>query len=181
MEVMRWIESLTRALRPGASGSWRAYEQMRQIVLDLAREEHRANLAPVGQNLLAVLVEMTAAKNHRTTLACVADGTTSLYLSSGGGVIGASEIPTVRVLALELLEIAAGASRLDQDRWARVRKRSRDTRFDFVTTDGVVTGWGDMAHPMEESAFLRLVYVCAQKVITEIRVSQPTKATPTDR
>ncbi len=169
---MPWLNALKRSVRVGASRPSRAYAQLRQTILDLPGSDHGARLTPIGDDLLAILVEMPVAKRHRSTLVCVCDGATSLYLSSGGGFIGVGEVPTVRTLAHELLEIAANASRSDQDHWTQRGKPSRDTRFDFVTTTGVVTGWGDMTRRVEENAFLRVVDVGAQKVITEIRVSQ---------
>ena len=174
---MRLLESLNRILRSGSPHDVLAYAHQRQVALDLSRPDRPTNLAPIGQNLLAVLVEISVDGRHRSTLVCVSDGTTSLYHSKGAPVIRAGEIPTVRTLARELLEIAAGASRHDQDQWSRIRRKRLDTRFDFVTTEGVVTGYGDMDRPTEETAFLRLVHVCAQKVITEIRVTGTRRTT----
>jgi len=168
-----WLEALKRLARPSGSRPSSVYAEMRRAMLDLAQDDRAHTLAPVGHTLLAVLIEIPVEGNRRSTLVCVCDGTTSLYHSKGTGVIRAGEIPTVRTLARELLEIAAGASRHDQQRWSPVRRKRLDTRFDFVTTEGVATGYGDMARTTEETAFLRLVHVCAQKVITEIRVSRP--------
>ena len=177
MNGTRWINALRRFVPLSTPNRSPVYTEMRRAMLDLAHPDRPTNLAPIGQNLLAVLVEIPGDGRHRSTLVCVSDGTTSLYHSKGAPVIRAGEIPTVRTLARELLEIAAGASRHDQDQWSRIRRKRLDTRFDFVTTEGVVTGYGDMDRPTEETAFLRLVHVCAQKVITEIRVTGTRRTT----
>jgi len=177
---MPWLEVLKRLARPGGSQPPSVYAGLRQQLLELPTSEHRARFTPVGDDLLAVLVELPVAKRHRATLVCVCDGTTSLYLSNGGGFIGVGEIPTVRTLARELLDVATNITASDRSQWEGRPSRTRNTRFDFVTTDGVVTGWADMERQLEESAFLRFVYVCAQKVITEIRVTQSAQ-TPAGR
>lgn len=174
---MHLLTTLIRLVRPGTS---RAYAGLRQRALGLPGSAHAHQMTPVGDDLLALVVELPVGRGDRCTLACVCDGSTSLYLSNGGGFIGAREAPSVREVARELLEIAATMSAADRSQWARSGRPKRDVRFDFVTKSGVITAWADMDRPTDQSALLRVVHVHAQRVITEIRVAQSERpAAPT--
>lgn len=171
---MPLLTTLMRLVRPGTS---RVYAGLRQQALGLPGSAHAHRMTPVGDDLLALLVESPVGHGDRATLACVCDGTTSLYRSNGGGFIGAGEVPSVREVARELLEIAATMSASDRSRWARSGRPKRDVRFDFVTTSGVATAWADMDRPTDRTALLRVVHVHAQRVITEIRVAESERPT----
>jgi hypothetical protein len=79
------------------------YAQLRQRVLDLTPDElgEDSGEAP----LLALLME-TGYPEAVATLVAVADGTTSLYFSNGGGMIGAGEHAPVAEANRRFLETA---------------------------------------------------------------------------
>ena len=62
--------------------------------------------AAAGAAVLALLME-TAYPEAVATLVGLADGTTSMYFSNGGGVIGAGAHPQVAAATREWLELAA--------------------------------------------------------------------------
>jgi hypothetical protein len=64
------------------------YAAMRQIVLSLDPAEHALQPTTELPNVYAAIFDVGLA-GGAVTIACVADGTTSMYTSSGGGVIGA--------------------------------------------------------------------------------------------
>ncbi len=64
--------------------------------------------SPELPHVWAALMEWWLA-DFAVTLVCVADGTTSLYLSTGGGVIGAGNHPTVARAARNFLIAAESA------------------------------------------------------------------------
>ena len=78
------------------------YTDLRQHVLSLTSDQLgiKDDNAP-----LAVLME-TGYPEAVATLVAVADGSSSLYFSDGGGIIGAGEHQRVRDQALELIKIA---------------------------------------------------------------------------
>lgn len=73
----------------GAAGADRSvYGGMRRLVLGLKPES--LGLAPTAElpNVYAAIFDVAMAHGS-VTVACVVDGSTSLYTSSGGGIIGA--------------------------------------------------------------------------------------------
>lgn len=77
------------------------------------------------------------------TLVCFADGSTSLYFSSGGGMIGAGERPPVRAAAAEFLQAAERAlSEFAPSNVAPLPAPGR-VRFYLRTSDGLMTQEAD--------------------------------------
>jgi hypothetical protein len=80
------------------------YARLRQMVLDLD---------PVGAGMIRTpdlprvwgAVMDTGYPNGTATVVCLSDGTTSLYTSGGGGIIGAGTHETVAVAARHLLKV----------------------------------------------------------------------------
>ena len=81
------------------------YIGLRQQILEL--EPAEAGLRPTVTlpHVWGVVME-TGHDPGVSTLVALADGTTSLYLSSGGGVIGAGQHPHIAAATLELLRVA---------------------------------------------------------------------------
>lgn len=77
------------------------YQGLRGQVLELTLEQLGDTYA--GEPILALLME-TGYPEAVATLVAVVDGTTSLYFSNGGGIIGAGEHPTVADVSRRWLE-----------------------------------------------------------------------------
>src|SRR5215210_2744937 len=92
--------------REGGSGS--RYSELRSQVLHI----DPATLAiPDGDWMGAsVAVMEMALRGGTASLVAVADGTVSLYMSTGGGTIGGGERPVVREAAKRFLRAAAEAA-----------------------------------------------------------------------
>jgi hypothetical protein len=111
------------------------------------------------QPVLAVLIE-TGYPEAVATLVAVADGSSSLYFSNGGGIIGAGEYKQVHNSSLALVKVAAK----NQDKLSLTKiypvPKSGYTRFYLVTTSGVFTeevledDLGNERHPLS-SLFLQ--------------------------
>src|SRR5262245_49601677 len=82
-----------------------AARALRDQALSITASE--ADLAPTRElpNVFGILME-TGYPEAVASLVAFAEGTTSLYFSSGGGIIGAGEHETVRNRSLLLLETA---------------------------------------------------------------------------
>jgi hypothetical protein len=92
------------------------YDDLRGRVLALDPAE--AGLAPSARHprVYGGLLE-TGLGTGTFTLVCLADGTTSLYLSSGGGTIGGGEHPPVAAATLAFLDaLEAGLDGFGADR-----------------------------------------------------------------
>ena len=80
------------------------YLDLRNQVLSLKLDNIPSLLGPTSQ-IISVLTE-TGHEQGVVTLATVADGTTSLYFSNGGGMIGIGEHEEPRKVSLEFLALA---------------------------------------------------------------------------
>ena len=78
------------------------YDGLRRQVLELTPEQ----LGVADAEILALLME-TGYPEAVATLVAVADGTTSLYFSNGGGVIGAGAHESVAAASRRWLELAS--------------------------------------------------------------------------
>lgn len=110
-----------------------SYLEMRSLALKTAVSSLKLDHAPQVYGAV-----MDLAMGERTaTLVCFASGDASLYFSNGGGMIGASAIPTVRAAALRMVEVS---SRLFDGftpvEWPPVPEAGR-TGFVIVSTSGL--------------------------------------------
>jgi hypothetical protein len=93
---------------PGPQASRRiVYEQLRAKALERTRAS--LHLPPVGSPdaPFGDILEM-GVSGGTATLALFAEGSASLYTSSGGGWIGGRGQPSIRDAALQAMEVAAG-------------------------------------------------------------------------
>lgn len=72
----------------------------------LALDPAEFGLAPTGRhpNVFGGTMETTFEQGRSFTLVCIADGTTSLYFSTGGGIIGAGDHERVAAASLAFLD-----------------------------------------------------------------------------
>jgi hypothetical protein len=106
------------------------------------------------------------------TLVSLADGTSSLYFSNGGGLMGAGEAPKVAAASKKLVSEAAS----ELEKLALTTETPlpllNHTRFYVLTTSGIKTAdaleedLGDQHHALSR------LFNWAQAVITEIRLEK---------
>jgi hypothetical protein len=106
------------------------------------------------------------------TLACIADGTVSLYTSSGGGVLGAGGHDAVWDAAGRLLEAAGGAVQFLRvvDEPPPLPAASR-VRLSVRTFDGLLSEEAAEEALERGRHVLSPLYAAAQDVLTEVRLS----------
>jgi hypothetical protein len=103
------------------------------------------------------------------TVVSLADGTTSLYTSTGGGVIGGSAHPGAVEATRRFLEVVEASLELTTPSDELPLPVPEEVRFNVLTYDGPRTAsarqaeLGDQAHP------LRLLWLAAHGVVTELR------------
>ena len=126
---------------------------------------------PEGQPY-AALMEFGAQK-AAVTLAVVADGTTSLYFSNGGGVIGAGGHPPVREASQAFLaDVAAAADQMQVITEPPFPTRAK-VRFYLLTRDGIRTAEApgrdltDGKHPLSG------LFRSGHAVVSAIRENSP--------
>lgn len=127
------------AATPHAPGQ----ETMRDRLLRSTARE--AGVEPV-RGVWGVVMERGYAKGVATVVA-LADGTTSLHLSTGGSVVGGREYPPARLAARKLCERAADSLEATVAAHEFPPPAEKRVRFYVLTTDGVRAAEGDlMAH-----------------------------------
>jgi hypothetical protein len=106
------------------------------------------------------------------TLVCIADGTVSLYTSSGGGVLGAGGHDAVWDAAGRLLETAAGAVPYLRvvDEPPPLPAASR-VRLSVRTFDGTLSDEVPEETLQRGRHLLSPFYAAAQDVLTEVRLT----------
>ena len=160
-----------KLFRRGGAGDSpdQAYLGLRSQALGLTRDQLGA--APETA-VLAVLME-TGYESAVVTLLSVIDGTTSLYFSNGGGLLGAGETQSVSDATLRFVSACEReVSRLLPRPEPPGLPSVGETQFVAVTGSGLMSasaaqdelGRGD--HPLA-----RLFYA-GQDVITQVRVTQ---------
>src|SRR4051812_17430145 len=113
------LRSLWRKL-VGGSGSGTAvstseadstYITMRNMAFGVTKEV--VGISPRGNDevLLGVITDWNLGRGTIATVVCLADGTTSLYYSNGGAVIGGGERTEVREATKRVLAIAGASSK----------------------------------------------------------------------
>lgn len=142
--------------------------ELRQRALTAGAEELEN---PPDAEVLVALMEMGYAK-ATASLVAFADGTTSLYFSSGGGIIGAGDHPPVRAAASAFLSMAAEAMDQFSDADETPLPARGHVRFYLRTlrgtlmADGLEEDLGFGRHPLSE------LFHSGHQVITAIRATQ---------
>jgi hypothetical protein len=163
-----------RPAQPEPSGAYEVadvYRGLREQVLGLAGDP---TFAP-GDGPAAVLME-TGFPGAAVSLAAIADGTTSLYFSNGGGVIGAGAHEPVRAAASRFLAAAAGAADGLRPAGAFPLPEPGRVRFYLVAADGIRAAeaaeeeLGSHRHPLSP------LFHLGHAVISAIREHTPEQA-----
>jgi hypothetical protein len=138
----------------------------------LAMEPAELGLFPSGTlpHVWGILME-TGHPNAAVSLAVFAEGTTSLYFSTGGGVIGAGEHENVRSASRSFLESAeVNLTRLSPAASTPFPATGR-VRFYVHTFGGLLTGEADEQELGLGRHPLSVLFHAGQAVITEVRFS----------
>jgi hypothetical protein len=99
------------------------------------------------------------------SLVALLDGSVSVYLSDGGGVIGCGLHPDVRVAAAKMLQVAEQVADecVPTDRYPA--PTDQQGRFYLLTTQGVLSGTADRAELDEGAEPLAELYYAGHGVI----------------
>jgi hypothetical protein len=132
------------------------------------------HLAPTAElpHIWAALMEMPVGGNV-ATLAAVADGTTSMYFSTGGGIIGGSEHESVldanRKFLLAVDKLLAGFVVKDEP----LKVIPGAISFVVLTYDGMRVARDTEARLSSRASPLWPVFVLGHAVITALRQASP--------
>ena len=136
------------------------YNDLRNMVL--------SGRVPDADGPSAALMEI-GLEGGTATLVAIADGSTSLYLSNGGGVIGAGEHASVREAASVFLRSASDHSDKLEATTDQPLPAARKVRF-FVNNGGSLrTAEAEEEKLTKGAHALSDLYAAGQKVLTAIR------------
>jgi hypothetical protein len=144
------------------------YSQLRQRVLELTPDQLGDD---VGAPLLALLME-TGYPEAAATLVAVADGTTSLYFSNGGGMIGAGEHAPVREANRRFLETALSFLAQLSEVSDPTPPSEGITQFVAVTREGPLGAAAPEEELGEGRHALSELFHAGQDVITQMRLAE---------
>ncbi|MGF1536346.1 MAG: hypothetical protein ACFB4J_07675 [Elainellaceae cyanobacterium] len=144
------------------------YERLRSTVLNLRPSDLNLTQETFPYPVLALVMEEGLSRGA-FTLTSVADGTTSLYLSSGGGILGGGEHERVRKAATALLR---GAQHY-YNRATSVRDfplpQPNQVVFYFVTFNGVRAYVAPKADICERKDPFSKLFYAAHRLISELK------------
>ncbi len=112
-------------------------------------------------------------KNAIATIVAIADGTVSMYVSTGGGVIGAGGHAVVRAAADRFRDVTADSRGLLQSTTDFPLPELGQVRFQARTGDGAWTGVATEEALRSGRHPLSALYAAGQDLLTEIRLSTP--------
>jgi len=107
------------------------------------------------------------------TIVAIADGTVSMYVSTGGGVIGAGGHAAVRAAADRFRNVTADSHGLLESTMDFPLPELGQVRFQARTFDGAWTGVAPEAALRSGRHPLSALYAAGQDLLTEIRLSTP--------
>jgi hypothetical protein len=165
---MKWLDRLRGGGSGGRADPKPIYLELRGMLLET--DPASLGLAPLpgGRQVWAVVMD-TAFPEGVASLAVVADGTTSLYTSTGGGTIGAGTHENVAAASRAFLDRVDGALDLLVPASAFPLPSTGRVRFCVLTFDGGRTAEADELDLGEGRHPLSGVFLAAHDVITELR------------
>ena|ERR1700687_4018831 len=149
------------------------FQALRNKLLSLSHVDVKITPGPSG--VWGVLMDF-AVDATWVTLVAILDGTTSMYIGSGGGFIGAGGRDTVRKANKQFLAAAERFVGSFEKTTAFPTADRGKVRFYVLKADGVyASGEVDEKELVERRSDLAPLYIAAQDVITQIRLATPPK------
>ncbi|HYW11237.1 MAG TPA: hypothetical protein VE871_04750, partial [Longimicrobium sp.] len=143
------------------------FSQMRQEALTTPPEE--LQFEGRRPRVWGSVMELGLSTGRVATLVVFADGTTSLYSSAGGGIVGSGSQRTVRRASDEFLEEAAEANRGMADAAESPLPSPGRVRFYLRTNAGLRTAEAGENELKAGSHALSELYTAGQAVLAQVR------------
>ena len=147
-------------------------DDLRSMVLGLSPAEIGVSPQTFPHQAWGMVME-TGMDGGYYTLVVLADGTTSLYFSTGGGVIGAGEKPGVREASQQFIALGNRLLGSAQEAASLQPPAKGNTQFFFLTFDGVRSYAAPEVELGEERDRLSPLFHAGHAVIAAIRQAQP--------
>ena len=145
---------------------------LRSMVLGLTPKEIGLSQESSAGSVWGVVME-TGMERGYYTLVVLADGTTSLYFSNGGGIIGAGEHESVREASQEFLAAGNSSAHAAASAPSTAPPANGATTFFFLTFDGLRSYTAPEGELGEKRDQLAPLFHAGHAVITQLRLAQP--------
>ncbi len=153
----------------GGDGPHEVFLRLRGQLLEVDPAELELSPSPRLPRVWAVLMEM-GLDTGTASLVAVADGTTSLYLSTGGGVIGGGEHQAVRRVSEAFLDTAeAHLDRLQPISEAPLPQTGA-IRFHALTFDSLRSAEVEEGELVDGRSELAPLFYAGNEVFTQLRL-----------
>lgn len=144
---------------------------LRAMVFRLSAKDIGITQDTYHQQVWGVVME-TGLDRGYYTLVALADGSTSLYFSTGGGIIGAGEHPGVRDASTAFIQAAEDDLAQAHPSSGHAPPKKGETAFYFLTFNGTETYHASEKDLGERKDKLSNLFYAAQATITAIRKVQ---------
>lgn len=144
------------------------YRGLRQQVFNI--DPSKIGIAPTATNRVWGMLMETGYSEAVVTLVTIADGTVSLYFSNGGGIIGVGQHEGPRKACESFLATASMFVNQAQQAKNFPLPKVGNTRFYFLTFDGVFTVEAKETDLGNNKLSLSPLFHTAHKVIAEARI-----------
>ena len=168
-----WIDSIKSRLgRGGRTERAEIYDGLRSMALGV---DPASISVPDGEQWsgAAVAAMELGLPNGTATIVAIADGTVSMYVSSGGGVIGAGEHAAVRHAADHFRRVVAESRDLLHVPGELPLPVAGQVRFHARKVDGAFSSAAPEALLRTGRHPLATLYAAGQDLLTEIRLASP--------
>ena len=145
------------------------YHNLRRAILELVPAEAGLKPTPAAPHVWGVLTEMSYPKSV-VTLVCLVDGTTSLYFSAGGGILGSGQHRSVAQAGETLVETAERALAALRPTSACSLPAAGQVQFIVLTYEGKWIASATEQELVNGHHRLSALFDGAQEVITQIRL-----------
>jgi len=145
------------------------YLQLRSRTLSLNPTEVGLSPSTAAPHVWAVLME-TGYTVGSATLICLADGTTSLYYSTGGGMLGSAEYTPVAEASKALVVQAQNHLQDMSSAHEFPLPEASQVRFTFLTYSGIVTAEVSKKTLASGSHPLSSLFTLAYETLTQLRL-----------
>jgi hypothetical protein len=150
------------------------YEGLRTQVLSLTLKQLGIESKDYKKQVYAILME-TSYGDVSVSLLSVTDGTTSLYFSNGGGIIGAGEHAEVKKATLAFISKSEKYLKLAKLTKVFPLPKKGETKFYFMTKKGIYTYSALEDKLGNQKDKLSDLFYAGQNVISEVRKTQENK------
>ncbi len=155
-------------VRP-AKGRKDAYFDLRNMALEMTADKIGLAYDPGELKVYGIIMDWNVGKTT-VSLSSFASGDASMYLSTGGGILGGGGHQNVRIAVFKYLKVGQGFLEKAMSVVETPIPSNGEVYFYFLTPNGKYLGSSDMVELENGTSEWRLLFEEANRVISALRV-----------